>query len=648
MDAVESFRAAPVAADPDANRLNQPMETTNLPPRTSGSSRIVAGPGWLPAAAQAETAAAHIASETLDGLRWTFRNGFERVLAEVPAAAWAEPGKQGWQRVKDNATREVWRATIAGGTYYLKYYIRRAGKDSLKRLFRDPPCQAEWNGGIYARRAGIAAVRPAGYTVELRCGGRPRSLLVTEAVEPAYALSEYWQTLQSDEDAHRRRHDTARLVELLAEMIARAHQAGFEHRDMHAANILAQVVVPGRYRTVFVDLQSARLGVPVSDRAVVRNLAQLNQWFRRHGTLADRLRFLRAYLRWRGEYETVFRHGRSLGLSFQELVQALRGAAERHAQRLWAQRDRRVRRSGRYFSRFRLDHGWRAQVFVRCKHPLPESRASTLTLTRDWWRRQLQNPLRWFQGDAAEACKDSHSATVTRAVLSHEQANLPVIIKRPRARNWRRRISQALAPSRSTRGWETGHALLHRDIVTARPLAFLERRLGPLVLDSLLITEAVPGALDLETYLRNRHAELPPSAWWRQHKRELCALLVHHIRRFQERGFAHRDCKAQNILVITQPQLELLWIDMDGVQRVGRLARAQRLLPLMRLHVSLLDVPGLTRTDRVRFLKSYFARFGSDPNAWRAAWREVSQAAESKVRAKATRRAWKLKHYGRE
>jgi len=233
-------------------------------------------------------------------------------------------------------------------------------------------------------------------------------------------------------------------------------------------------------------------------------------------------------------------------------------------------------------------------------------------------------------------------------VLSHEQANLPVIIKRPRARNWRRRISQALGPSRSARGWETGHALLHRDIVTARPLACLERRLGPLVLDNLLITEAVPGAVDLETYLRNRHAELPPSAWWRQHKRELCALLVHHIRRLQEGGFAHRDCKAQNILVITQPELKLLWIDMDGVRRVGRLSRAQRLQPLMRLHVSLLDVPGLTRTDRVRFLKSYFARFGSDPNAWRAAWRELSRAADAKLRAKATRRAWKLKHYGRE
>jgi len=153
--------------------------------------------------------------------------------------------------------------------------------------------------------------------------------------------------------------------------------------------------------------------------------------------------------------------------------------------------------------------------------------------------------------------------------------------------------------------------------------------------------------MDLEVYLRRRHAELAPKTWIR-HKRGLCELLVHHVRRLQARGFAHRDCKAQNILVVTQPQLKLLWIDMDGLQRVGRLSRSQQLMPLVRLHVSLLDVPGLTRTDRLRFLKSYFARFGSDPNAWRTTWRELSQAAEAKMQAKAARRAWKLKHYGRE
>ena len=174
----------------------------------------------------------------------------------------------------------------------------------------------------------------------------------------------------------------------------------------------------------------------------------------------------------------------------------------------------------------------------------------------------------------------------------------------------------------------------------------LERRLGPLVLDSILVTEAVPGALDLEAFLRREHAVLTAHRWW-ELKRELTTLLLRQFRRLQERGFVHHDCKAGNLLVVPQPRPALLWIDMDGLQRVRRLSHRQRLEPLVRLHVSLLDVPGLTRSDRLRFLKAHAAKFGSDPRAWRLAWCEIAEAAESKLRAARKRREWKLRHYGR-
>lgn len=629
--------------------------------------------GNRPAAEAHEEPAARspIARAVFDGLPWTYRNGFNRVLERLPAAAWREPLKQGWEKIKQNGAREVWRANIGGTIYYLKYYALKSWLDRFKQFVRGPACQTEWKGGIYALNANIPAARPAGYTVKLHYGGRWCSLLVTEAIQPAYPLNEYWHMVQADDDAQRRRRDTAQLIERLAEMIARAHQAGFEHLDMHAANILVQPLAPRQYRTVFVDLHSARLGAPVSDRAAVRNLAQLNQWFRRESTLGDRLRFLRAYLRWRNEYEHAFVHARPLGLAFEELFRALIDAAERHARQLWAQRDRRARRSGRYFARLRLGGGWRGMAFASCKHKQDDSRVSNLTLDAGWWRQQLKNPLCWFAGEngtaekhlsaktpanadsaggaakAAELCKDSHSAKVARALLAHGAINLPVIVKRPLARNWRRRLSQLFGPSRSLRGWRLGHALLHRDLPTPRPLAFVERRFGPFTLDSVLLTEAVPGALDLETHLKREHAARAPRDWFR-HKRELCEMLVRHVRRLQERGFWHRDCKAGNILVATQPRLKLFWIDMDGLRLVKRLSRAQQLTPLMRLHVSLLSVPGLTRADRLRFLKSYFARLGVAPDAWKSVWRELSATAAKKIAAKENRRAWKLAHYGRE
>lgn len=588
-----------------------------------------------------------IQQREFDGLAWTFRSRFERVLAMVPAAVWLDPGGQGWQRVKQNSERTVWRARLDGVNYYLKYYASGGLMEALKRRVRGSACRLEWQSGVYALEAGIAAVRPVACTERVTCDGLVCSLLITEAVEPAHPLDEFWQTLQGDEDETRRCRDARHLIDLLAEMIARAHQAGFEHRDMHAANILVRPVAPRQYETVFVDLQSARLGAPLSDRAVVRNLAQLNQWFRRHSSSSDRLRFLRRYVRWRNEYEQAFEHGRPLDMSFEQLVAALLGQARRHADRLWSKRDRRAGRNSRYFRRVRIGGGWRGMVFVCSKRRLPESRASEMVLEPGWWLEQLRDPLRWFAPDAGRACKLSHSASVTRCVLPAGEKNLPAIVKRPLARSWRRRVRQLLPPSRAMRGWRIGNALLHRDIAAARPLAVLERRAGPLVLDSLLLTEAIPGAADLDAHLRSEFERCSPAEWLR-HKRRLAELLANHLRQLFERGFDHRDCKAQNILVVSEPEPKLIWIDMDGLRCVGHVPLGRRRRALARLHVSLLDIPGLSRGDRVRFLKRYLVRFGSDPREWRAVWRALEGGVAKKLQVLERRRAWKREHYGRE
>jgi hypothetical protein len=603
--------------------------------------------GARPAATTLEPPAAPV-RERCAGRAWTCRPDWLPALRGIPLAAWLNPAARGWERVKHNGRREVWRAVLHGRAHYLKYYFCDTWAGRLRRLLRPSSCRAEWEGGLYAARAGIPAVRPVAYTQNLRIAGRRCDLLVTEAIEPALPLAEFWLQLGSDGDVRRRRADAAALLASLAQMIARAHQAGFEHLDMHAANILVQTLGPRRYRTVFVDLHSARRGVPLGDGAVVRNLAQLNQWFRKHSTLTDRLRFLRSYLRWRHEYEDAFPHARRLTLDFDELVRALARAAQRHAERLGTQRDHRIRRDGRYFTRLRLPGGWRGVAVRGCKQPVAESRASQLTFERTWWETQLRDPLHGCNGTGRGAdLKNSHSAAVRRAVLPHAEAALPVILKHPRARNLWRRLVQALPPSRSLRGWRVGHALLHRDVPTARPLAVLERRFGPLVRDSLLVTEALPGALDLAAFLTREHALHSPTAWVRL-KRELTTQLAAQLRLLQERGFDHRDCKAGNLLVVPQPAPKLVWIDMDGVKYARRLSGVRRLRPLARLHVSLQDVPGLTRTDRVRFLRLYFARFGAAADAWRTAWPLLARMVAEKLRTQAARRAWKLTRYGRQ
>lgn len=581
-------------------------------------------------------------------IRWTCHPDAADLLARISPETWANPQAQrGWTCVKRNAARTVWRARLDGRLVYVKYYACRAGRDALKRLLGRSACRAEFACGRYAAEHGIAAARPLGLAIGVLVGRGRADVLVTDAIEPAEPLDEYWQRVSASLDGRRLVATRDALIESLGELIAHAHQAGFEHLDMHAANILVRED-RGGLRCFFVDLHSARLDQPVADAAVVRNLAQLNQWFRRHSSIKDRVRFLRAYLRWRNEYEYTFAHGRPLGLDFRALVGALAETAERHARRLWERHDRRVLRDGRYFARLRLGHGWRAIVVSRCKRATPESRVSEIELASDWWQRQLETLLAQPCEPGADDVKQSHSATVQTALLDLDgEAPLAVIVKRPRARNWRRWLRHLLPPSRSRRGWQAGHALLHRYIAAARPLALLERRAGPFVLDSLLLTERISGAMDLATYLE-RGIDPRAGRRWIRDKRRLIDELARHVRQLDQAGFVHRDCKPENVLVLTRPELRLVWVDMDGVQYCRRPAsEAERLRPLVRLAAALHEHPALTRTDRVRFLKTYCAGFGRDPRVWRHVWQTVAPRVADKLAQQQARRAWKLRHYGR-
>lgn len=592
-----------------------------------------------------------IDEQDFDGRRWTFRNGFERTLRRLPGSAWNEPAAQGWECVKRNSSRSVWRAEIGDNTYYLKYYESNTWVDRIKAAIRRPPCVDEWQSGLFAINVGIHVVQPAGYSIDRGPDGSRSAILVTEAVEPAWPLNEFWRILSTDQDSARQRDDRTRVIDRLAELIARAHQAGFEHVDMHAENILIQRQAPNEYRAVFVDLHSARRNVPITEHAVVRNLAQLNQWFRRHAPLAERLRFLKAYLRWRNEFEHVYPHARRLLFDYAELVRSCAAAADRHATRLWAARDRRIGRPGRYFGKVRLNDGWNASVYHRTKHADEVSPSSSMTLPRDWWRRTLNDFLRERDlKQSTTSVKDSHSANVSRTDWeTAEKFALGVMLKQPMARNGWRQLRMLVPPSRSRRAWGTANALLNRNIRTPRPLAIIEQKTGPFVRDSILVTEFLSNATDLEQWMKAEHSQPATRSTYRT-RRALLSDLVIRLRQLHDRGFVHRDCKASNILVATdaQGQLTLLWTDMDGIRHTGRVTQANIDRALMRLYVSLAEHELMTLSEAARFLRDYSCRFGSDPKSWRVAWNRIAPLVASKQARRLKRRAWKQAAYGRD
>ena len=167
-------------------------------------------------------------------------------------------------------------------------------------------------------------------------------------------------------------------------------------------------------------------------------------------------------------------------------------------------------RSGRYFERLTLPGGWRAHVFLQAKHPVIGSRASETVFTPQQWRTWLQDPLKLVESASRrDLLKDSATARVCRARLAHPDGSIEVICKRTLFKNAWKGLQSIFRHSRPLTTWHRSNALLHRQIPTARPLAVLERRRLGIVLDSILITECVEHAIDLDTLLTVTLRDLP-------------------------------------------------------------------------------------------------------------------------------------------
>ena len=109
--------------------------------------------------------------------------------------------------------------------------------------------------------------------------------------------------------------------------------------------------------------------------------------------------------------------------------------------------------------------------------------------------------------------------------------------------------------SRARNGWLHAHRLSMLDIATAKPLAYIEKRKGPLIWKSYLITEYVEGP-NLFNFLRDNSATQQQRSKVTQHIAEL-------FEKLQKNRITHGDLKHSNILVTNQA---LVLTDLDSMK----------------------------------------------------------------------------------
>ena len=401
--------------------------------------------------------------------------GKRRDLLQFP---WSQPARDPRaKRVKENPLRQVWQVTLRGETFFAKVFTDVGWWHAVRRWVRGAPERKEWRVGCYAERHDVSCIRFVGLLEPAGSGGPVRAVLISEAVPNAVSLADAWQQACEAQDCARSAGG-GRLVDLVARSIADAHDKRFLHRDTHPDNILICPDADGTpQRAVLADLQRTRVGRTVSDADAATNLAELAQWFRLRSTLTQRIRFLRTYLSYRRGWTAAHARSVQARLVRRRFLHMVDAAARRHAERLYAKRDRRMlrpRSRNRFFGAAELGGGWRGTFPLRFRRrdlaPCPSQPDRSLREWIEWTHRELPD-----LGDV-ERCDAAAARLELRAMRSVPRGIWELA-------DW------AVRGSPVRRAWRQGHRDRNRDLPVASPVALFERRRFGLVVESVGLIE---------------------------------------------------------------------------------------------------------------------------------------------------------------
>jgi serine/threonine protein kinase len=172
--------------------------------------------------------------------------------------------------------------------------------------------------------------------------------------------------------------------------------------------------------------------------------------------------------------------------------------------------------------------------------------------------------------------------------------------------------------------------LRERHLPTPRPLAVFYRTWRGTPREAYLLTEKVENAIDLRVFVENLGALAVVNRTAELRRRVLA--LARLLRQLHERGLTHRDLKAANVLTSLGAGDARFWfIDLVGVRRHRRAGQHRKLQNLARLHASFVRHPMVTRSEKLRFLRSYLECGIRGKSGWKQWWRAIDALTQAKL-----------------
>jgi len=350
------------------------------------------------------------------GFRWELEPEVEPWLSQLLS----EPGEP----VKEAPAKRVSRHEAGGRVFYVKRYRHDAlPLRSLKFFLKSSPARKEWHVASKLVALGIPAVRHVAHGERWDWRGLRESILITEGFQ-GRPLHEIPGLAPAD----------------VMQFVARLHQGGVLHADLHSGNILASTE-PLEFRLLDLDKTRIQASLTAAERE-------------------DNLAFL--------------------AISFPLPLTGRAAARRRELRRqLLHDRSRRCLRHNREFAPQR--HGalnWRVR----------------LPLVTPAVARVLADPDDFLR-DRARILKPGSTTTVGVAD--------GLVIKRFNFRKLLNLGKDLLRRSRAYRAFRKSYHLELAGIPTARVVAVADRRIAGFLACSYQVMEEIPGAITMQKFIRS-------------------------------------------------------------------------------------------------------------------------------------------------
>lgn len=461
----------------------------------------------------------------------------------------------------------------AADRIFIKRYKQQGWVDRCKHLVLPAKAVAEWRNMQRFAACGLPVPRPIALGIRQTGLMLKDSCLMTEALLAALPVHEFLDQQFPLLSAERADAVKKELTVSLARLAANVHNAGFFYRDLHAGNILIKISTERDCQLFLIDLHRAWRPFRLLRWMRFQDLAQL--WNSVPALGEHKRLFVEEYLLASGQRR----------VAREAFTRKLEAAARRLEQRRVKSRSKRCLVNS---TTFEVHKTAREQYFGR-----REFGRQTLDAL-------LQEQAQCLAGGQTGILKKSENAILTKHVQGRMLSS-PVCVKHYFYRGMKYAVKSAVVKSRALKSWAAGHMLLVRGVGTPLPLALLERKYGPFIYESFLVTEWLADALPLNDYVINLHNQ----GLLHEKRERFIQALAETLRDLHEKGIYHADLKSTNILVRADgPDLwRFYFIDLERVKCTSSLTFRERANNLAQINASVARC--MSVKDRLKFFRVY-------------------------------------------